>query len=151
MPTYVSDKGRWFPAKEKIGLINYSKEAFEYEGKVINPGDPFIYEGPDRAAYKVLKEQGIDFLGVDFRHDPEFLQSVRNQGFETGERGVKKYLEHIGYDEKKIDEMFKDKINKTQAHEVPKAVLETPVNSGGRDFSGMTKGVKGGWSEIPAL
>lgn len=61
MPSYDSKDGVWIPKIEKVALIN--KETDE----------PFIYEGPDRAAFAYLKEQGVDHLGVPFDKDPDII------------------------------------------------------------------------------
>jgi len=54
MPTWVSKRGKWLPAKEKIGLVNKSEKVITYNGVEIQPGDPFVYDGPDREALKSL-------------------------------------------------------------------------------------------------
>jgi len=132
MPSFISDKGVWSPAKEEIGLINKSEKIIEYKGKKIKPGQPFIYNGPDREALKLLNEQGAGTLGTDFRHDPEFRQAVRNQGFET----VEDYLKNIEYDEEADTKKFKEKAASVKAHEVPEKVEQIKTMGGGKDFSG---------------
>jgi hypothetical protein len=132
MPTFISNKGLWNPAKETIGLINKSEKVIIYEGKDIQPGEPFIYKGPDREALKMLHEAGASSLGTDFRHDPEFLQAVRNQQFDS----VDEYLKHIGYDEEAETKKFKERSATVKAHEVPNKVAEIKSMGGGKDFSG---------------
>ena len=64
-PTFVSKDGIWHPAKEKIGLVNRSGKTKTIDGKRIKPGDPYIYEGADRAALFVLyQDKLIAFLDV---------------------------------------------------------------------------------------
>ena len=132
MPTFVSNKGLWSPAKEEVGLINKSDKVIEYDGKKIQPGQPFVYSGPDREALKMLNIAGAATLGTDFRHDPEFRQAVRNQGFES----IEEYLKHIGYDEEADTKKFKEKTAKVKAHEIPERVKKIDAMGGGKDFSG---------------
>ena len=132
MPSFVSNKGLWSPAKEEIGLINKSEKVIDYDGKKIQPGQPFIYNGPDREALKMLEDSGAATLGTDFRHDPEFRQAVRNQGFEN----IDAYLKHIDYDEAVDEKKFKEKTATVKAHEIPARVAKINVMGGGKDFSG---------------
>lgn len=61
MASYDSKDGVWIPKIEKVALID--KES----------GEPYIYEGPDRAAFEYLKAQGVDHLGVPFYKDSEII------------------------------------------------------------------------------
>ena len=132
MATFTSNKGVWSPAKEQVGLINKSDKIIEYDGKKIQPGQPFVYNGPDREALKMLNLEGVATLGTDFRHDPEFRQAVRNQGFED----VEDYLKHIGYDEEADAKKYKEHTAHVKAHEIPKRVAQINTMGGGKDFSG---------------
>ena len=132
MPNFVSDKGKWVPAKEKIGLTNKSNKDITYKGKVIKPGDPFIYDGPCREALKMLNETHEAHLGSDFRHDPEFMQAVRNMGFQN----VAEYLLAIGYDEEADTKKAKEKMATIKAHEIPERVNEISIMGGGKDMAG---------------
>ena len=140
MPSFISDGGLWSPAKETIGLINKSDKVIKYQGKEINPGEPFIYVGPDREALKMLHEAGAATLGTDFRHDPEFLQAVRNQQFDD----IEQYLKHIGYDEEAEKKKFKERTATVKAHEVPTKVEQIKAMGGGKDFSGNKDNDVGG-------
>ena len=95
MPNYISKGGKWYPAKEKVALKNYSEKAIEnpstdekLKGEEIKPGEDYIYSGPDRAALFNLWTDKVETLGQDFRQDPEFLQAVRNMGYSS----YKKYV-----------------------------------------------------------
>lgn len=143
MPSYVSHKGVWYPAKEKVALTNKSKKAFTYQGKVINPGDPFIYEGPDREALRELFAEGQETRGQDFRRDPEFIQACRNRGFNT----VDDYLAFINYDEAADDKKFKEKAAQVTSHEISERVKELNFMGGGKDTSGAGKSFIGGFGE----
>ena len=160
MATFVSDRGLWHAAKEHIGgLVYQGKESINKEdlpksivisGEVLNPGDPFIYNGLDREALKMLNKEGYDLKGVqvignDFRHLPEFLQAVRTMGFNS----VDEYLAHLGYDEKKDEAEFKSKAGRVSAHEVTKSVDAINILAGGRnqgDPSGESN-IIGGFGE----
>ena len=139
MPTFISQRGKWSPAKEELTLTNVgddpikSKYVFgtKKEG-VAMPGEGFVYRGPDREAVKMLKEAGEETLGQDFKNDPEFRQIVRNQGFQT----VEEYLEYLGYDEEADEKDFQKKAVQIKAHEMPKIVKEMKVMGGGQDRSG---------------
>lgn len=128
MPNFISDNGKWYPAKEKVGLENKSDASFEYDGKTIEPGEPFVYEGPDREALKELELQGLEFLGKDFRNDPEFLQGIRNMGFQD----VEDYLSVVGYNEDKAKKDFKEKASKVKSHEIKERVQAIKVLAGGQ-------------------
>ena len=156
MPNYISHKGVLHPAKEKVALTNTSDKPFEYNGEMVAPGDPFIYEGPDRASInELVKVNGLDInpekkieelqvtFGTDFRHDPEFLQAIRNMQFNT----VEDYLKWIGYDEEAEDKKFKEKASVVRKHELPKRKKENLFVGGGKDFSGSKQDVIGGFGD----
>ena len=141
MPRFISNGGEWSPAKEQIGLINKSNEVFVYDGKEIQPGEHFIYDGPDREALKMLHEQGEEKLGKNFHHDPDFMQAVRNMGFDN----VKQYLKIIGYDEAKQKAEFEAKASVVSRHELPQRVREINIMGGGKDTSGNKADTIGGF------
>jgi len=139
MPTFISQRGKWSPAKEEITLTNVGDKKIESkyvfgtkEPGVAHPGEGFVYRGPDREAVKMLNEQGQETLGQDFTKDPEFRQIVRNQGFQSTEE----YLEYLGYDAEEDEKKFKEKVATIKAHEMPKLVKEIKVMGGGQDRSG---------------
>jgi hypothetical protein len=153
-PTFVSNKGLWYAAKEKIGGLVYAgKKAIKKEdlpesiiivGDVLNPGDPFMYDGADREALKMLGKEGFDLngdrvIGQDFRHNTEFIQSIRTMGFNT----VDEYLKFVGFDEKEDDKRFKEKAERTKSHEVERKVNAIEVLAGGKDMANP-----GGESEL---
>ena len=132
MPSFISKDGEFYPAKEKVGLTNKSNKPINYNGKVIQPNEPFIYEGPDRAALQLLHEMGETKLGSNFKYSPDFRQAVRNQGFET----VEQYLENIGYDAKKAEKEFNEKAVVINKHELPQKAREVIIMGGGKDTTG---------------
>lgn len=140
-----------YPAKEVVNLVNKSNKTIksdcifgtEKEG-VAKPGEPFIYKGPDREALKMLNESGGEFLGMDFKRDPEFRQASRTQGFES----IDEFLEYLGYDEKQADKEFEKKASIVSSGEIPKRVKEIKAMGGGRDTSGNSKNdVIGGFGD----
>ena len=152
MPTFVSNCGKWEAAKEKINLIYKGKKSIPKEelpqgvtisGEFLNPGDPFIYDGPDREALRYLHSLGEDHLGMDFRHNPEFLQSVRNMNFNS----VDEYLKWCGYDAAKEQARFQEKIAFVKSHEIPQRVEALEVLAGGRDYTGSGNDTVGGFGE----
>ena len=147
MPQYTSCKGTWHPAKEQIGLVNKSESEIEHNGKKIKPGEHFIYEGPDREAIKELFIAKQETFGSDFRRDTEFLQSVRNMGFEAGEKGVEAYLKFIGYDEEADDKKFKEEASVINRHTLPQRHKEILAMGGGNDTSGAKQDVIGGFGD----
>lgn len=145
MPTFISKGGKWFPAKETVGLVNKSTKIIKYNGQDIQPGEPFVYKGADREALKMLHEQGVETLGSDFKNDPEFRQAVRNQGFEN----VEQYLKHIGYDEDGENARFTKTAEEVKSHDIPKKVKEIKTLAGGKDFSGnKDNDVIGGFGDM---
>lgn len=152
MPSFTSNKGVWYPARETIGLVYHGdKEILKEDlpkgvtinSDVLKKGQPFLYDGPDRAALGVLAERKVESFGRDFRHDPEFLQAVRNMGFSS----VEDYLKHVGYDEKADQKKYKEKTAKVRAHEIPQRVAEIKVMGGGRDTSDGAQHRYGGFGE----
>lgn len=155
MPTFISKGGILHPAKEKVSLKYKGKNSIPKDklpmgvtisGDALNPGDDFLYDGPDRASLNMLyQEEGgeASTLGQDFRNDPEFIQSVRNRGFNT----VDEYLKSIGYDDKKEEEKFSKKASSVQAHELEKRVNEIEVLAGGKDYTGSGEDSIGGFGE----
>ena len=154
MANWNSDKGKWHPMKERVALKNYSEEVIKnpstdekYKGEEIKPGEDYIYSGPDRAALYELWQVRAESFGEDFRTNPDFLQAVRNMGYSS----YKKYLKDIGFDEKKIDEKFKEKAEKVNMHELPKRVKALNTLAGGRDTSGGGNDMTGDFNSPPGF
>jgi hypothetical protein len=106
MAQFISVRGRFFPALEEVALTYNGKTEIPKEklsknitiaGEVLKPGGSYIYKGPDREAMYILHKEGVQFLGEDFEHDPEFLQKVRAMNFNS----IEDYLKFIGYDKSK--------------------------------------------------
>ena len=144
MSTFVSKRGEWYPAKERVGLVNRGDKEIELEdGRKVAPGDPFIYEGGDRAAIQLLQDQGVEHLGQDFFNDPEWRQSIRNKGFEDPDD----FLKMIGYNQEEDEKNFKATAAVINKHELPKGTKEILQMGGGRDHSGNRQDTIGGFGE----
>lgn len=154
MARFVSFRGKMYPANESVSLIYAGKNKIAKEDlpdtvtipenqKFLEPGQSFLYNGPDREALKMLHEQGVEYLGQDFMEDPEFMQISRNRGFNT----VKEYLKAIGYDEAKDEAEFKKRASIVSMHELPQRVAEINVLGGGKDMSGNKADIIGGFGE----
>lgn len=145
MPKYHSKAGVWHPAKEKVGLTNLSGKVKVVNDKEVQPGEPYVYEGPDRAALFELFLAKVETFGQDFRKNPEFLQAIRNQGFNN----VDEYLKFVGYDEKMVEEEFQKKASVVNKHELPERVKSIETLGGGGDTTGTAKPRYGGFGEQP--
>jgi len=151
MATLVSKLCEWYPAKEKVSLKNKSGKTITVGGKKIGPGEDFIYEGPDRGALMLLEKVGTvnaecnKVLGENFMKNTEFLQSVRNMGFNDTES----YLAFIGYDKEKEEENFKKKASVVTNHDLPKRAEEAKIIGGGQDTSGGGLDRYGGMGPVP--
>lgn len=139
MPEFVSIGGEWKPKKESAMMVNTFGKTIESEfvvgpdgSHVVKEGENFLYNGPDREAVKVLKEEGVEFMGKHFKSDPEFLQAVRNMGFND----VDAYLKHVGYDEKSDKEKQEKLACIVNKHEPPEKTDEVLAMGGGKDMSG---------------
>ena len=141
MPRYVSKEGVWFPAKEKVGLTNQSNKVIKVDGKDVNPGEPFIYEGADRSALYELWKEKQETFGVDFRRNPDFLQMLRDLGFKSAED----YFAFVGYDAEKSQKDFEEKAMKVTSHEIARTVRAIEQLGGGKDFSGQGNDRYGGF------
>jgi hypothetical protein len=141
MPTYISKDGMWYAAKEKVALQNITGKVKVVNGVEVLPGEPYIYEGPDRAALFELYKAGVETFGIDFHNDPELISRVRQLGYKT----VDAYAKVMGYDKKKIEEAFIKNASVIQKHELPKRVADLDLMGGGKDFSGQGKDKKGGF------
>jgi hypothetical protein len=141
----------FFPAIESVSLKYEGKTSIPKDklskyitisGDALNPGEMFLYKGPDREAMYMLKEQGVEYLGQDFEHDPEFLQKVRALNFAS----IKEYLEFIGYNEGKDRNRFEGLAKKVSIHELPSREAEDFILAGGKDSAGNND-IIGGFGE----
>lgn len=75
MPSFISDKGIWKPARERAIVVNQQS------------GEMEIYDGPDRQAEMMMKAKG-GTMGRDARKDPDNIKRARELGMD-----VETYLE----------------------------------------------------------
>jgi hypothetical protein len=141
MAKFISKGGKCYPAKEKVSLTYngdktvYKKdlpEYFVFDGDKLEPGDPFIYQGPCRDALKMLEEAGEDHLGMDFRDCSEFQDFInqKHQG------NTAQYLKRKGYNKEKEDADFEKRAVIVNKHELPQRVKEIKAMGGGQDRTG---------------
>lgn len=140
MANFVSILGKVVPAKERVILINQSNKTIKnpsapyskYADEEVQPGQQFIYEGPDRQACYELWLAGVEHFGQDFRKSPEFLQMLRSLEF----KNEKDYFKFIGVDIDKEKEKAEVTASIVTMHELPKKVEAIRTLGGGKDFSG---------------
>ena len=137
MPQFISKDGVWYPAKEKVALIDHKGT----DGR--QPGEPYIYEGADRAALFELYKAGVETFGVDFHRDPELLHRVKNLGF----KDIDEYANAVGYDKEKIEAEFKKKAEVVSKHDIPKKVKAIQKLGGGIDTTGQGEDKYGGFGQ----
>ena len=145
MPRFVSNEGVWFPGKEKVALVNRSNKTRTVNGKKVKPGEPYIYDGADRAALFMLHEQNVETLGSNFRGNPDLVQRVRQLGFEN----MDAYLNFMGYDKEKSEENFKRNVAVITKHELEQGVKMINRLGGGQDFTGQGQDKLGGFGRQP--
>ena len=80
MPSYVSNKGVWTPAKEET-YVDYSTSKLK-----ANKGKKsYSYSGPDRAAVEQLKEAGQESFGQSAERDADNIMRARQLGMTVEE------------------------------------------------------------------
>ena len=139
MPKYISKDGVWHPAKEKVPLVDHKGT----DGR--KKGDPYIYEGPDRAALLELFRAGEDHFGRDFHHDADLLRRIRELGY----KNINDYAKAVGWDKEKVEKDFNEKAAKVNVHDLPKKVKAIQQMGGGKDLSGGGQDRLGGFGTQP--
>lgn len=147
MPRFVSKDGVWFPAKEKVSLTNITDKVKVVDGKEIEPGDPYIYEGPDRAAEFELFQAGVKNFGIHFKDDPDLINRARQLGY----KDVAEYAKAVGYDAEKVRQEFEKNAAVVTKHELPERKEGIKTFGGGRDFSGQGNDVPGAFGKPKEL
>lgn len=130
MGTWISKGGVWYPAKEKVGLKK-------------KDGEPFIYEGPDRDALLELFRQKVETLGMDFKHDPDLLNRVKQLGY----KDIKEYAKAVGYDAEQVEKDFNEHASVVNKHELPARVEAIDQLGGGTDTTGGGENYVGDFGE----
>ncbi len=172
MSTWVSDeKGILHPAKERVALKNYSDKAIRLKKKsddgkeyteTIQPGEDYIYEGPDRAALfqwweengrispeEMKKLDGNVTMGEDFRGNQEFREQFAKARQMFGFNTVEDYLTYLGYDSAKSHQKFLEKASITTKHDMPQRINEIKKLGGGQDYATGKLNRYGGFGDAP--
>jgi len=144
MGTWISKNGVMVPAKEKVGLVNNTGKTITVDGKQVAPGEPYVYEGPDRSATEYLKEQGVESLGRNFWEDPELIGRVR----QIHNCSIKEYMEMMGYNEKTTVDEFNKKLSEVVLHKDPPRKSGNKFNSGGRNTAGNSGHYEGDFGDL---
>lgn len=154
MPNWISKGGLMYPAKERVALTNNSDKPIIVDGKEIQPGEPYIYEGSDRAAeYELAQMYGVDeegkpkqgYIGIDCLKDPEMIMRAKQLGYNT----VDEYARAMGYNPELAEKQIKEKEKVIVKHEQPKKSEGIRKSGGGTDFSGQGEDVYGGFGNNP--
>lgn len=150
MAKFISIGGEWSPRVEQFSMTNTFGKVLESDLIVgpdgshkVNPGEIFIYTGPDREAVKMLKAENLEFFGRNFKSDPEFLQATRNMGFNSPDE----YLKMIGYKEEEVVEKQKKEAKVIKRGGIKKVAEEVAYLAGGKDTSGNKNDFIGGFGE----
>jgi len=137
MPKFISDEGVWVPAKEKVALVRVNEDGNE---------EPFIYEGPDRAAMEMLKDMDlaeVGYMGQHFTENVDLFELARAKGYDN----VEEYVKRLGYKSEKAKELV-EKYKKTyHTHEAPKKVQGTTFSGGGVNTATGQGNKLGGFGE----
>lgn len=114
MPSFISKMGVWEPAPE------YHVDPKAPRGKE-------VYEGPDRAALDMLKEEGVESLGTNIPNQ-DMLVLARQLGYNT----VDEYLEAmVPGAKKRSEEAYKKAKGIVETHADTPKVAPIKVPSGG--------------------
>lgn len=132
MPSWVSKNGVVVPAKEKVALTDPKT------------GEPYIYEGDDRAALEYLKEQNATHLGRPFWEDPELIGRVR----QIHNCSMKEYMEMMGFDEKTTLVEIEKNLSQPITHTEPKRNKATRQRSGGANTAGTSGHYEGDFGDL---
>lgn len=128
MPTWISKDGVQKPALEKVMLTNPKT------------GEPYLYEGPDRAAIKYLQDNNVTELGIDFRKDPEIINRARQFNMTVDE-----WCQiHLNPDEKRKAD-FAQKEKEINFHAPPAKKKATEFRGGGINIANPKASKLGGF------
>lgn len=144
MSTWISKNGVQVPAKEKVALVNDTGKTIIVDGKPVAPGEPYIYEGPDRAATEYLKSEGVTHLGRNFWEDPELIGRVR----QIHQCSMKEYMDMMGYNEKTTEDEFNKKLSEVNLHKETPRKSGSKFNSGGRNTAGNSGHIEGDFGDL---
>ena len=143
MPSYNSKDGVVTPAREKVSLVNETGKTITVNGKQIQPGEPYIYEGPDRAAVEYLKEQGVDHLGQHFTKDPEIIMRARQFNMTVDE-----FCQTAYYTDEMRARMQAEAASQTVLHRDLPRKSASQFRSGGANTAGSSGHYSGDFGDL---
>ena len=117
MPLFHSKDGVWFPGKEKVALIDKN-------------GEPYVYEGPDRAALELLAKEynGAQTMGQPFWEDAETIERAHEKKMTVDEFcKVKLHPQDVR------DKDFEVRASKVNLHKSPDKKAGIRSASGGKN------------------
>ena len=158
MPKGISEEGMVFAARERVVLrnntdkvlINPSDENSRYHGEEVQPGEEYIYEGPDRGFQELLKEMGAEnegYLGQPFEQNPEMIQLARQKHYTS----VKEMVEMEGYDKELTKKRVEEAKKKVNSHKLPEKKPGQKFSGGGRNTTGGGNEIQGDWGDLPKI
>lgn len=119
MPSYISKDGVCRPAIEKVALVDKN-------------GEPFIYDGPDRAATEYLKTTGEDHLGMPFWEDPEIIDRAHER-----RKTVEEFCKTSIHTKEKREKEYAEKVKEKVLHKLPtRKPMQKASQSGGMNTAG---------------
>lgn len=156
--------GKWHPAKERVALKNLSGKVVTVKQKdkngkefiqEVQPGEDYIYEGPDRAAlfelYLIDKTGNTTTIGENFRSNIEFMESYAKYRNMFGFTSVEEFLKYLGWDEEKAKEEFERKAAVIKKHDLPRRVDIINKLGGGKDTANSGLDKMGGFGDPDEL
>lgn len=133
MASFDSKDGVWIPKTEKVALVERES------------GEPFIYEGPDRAALDYLKKEGVDHLGVHFTKDADIIFRAKQLNMTLEE-----FCELHKNTEAERKKTF-DAAHATKVLHRPTPRKEGVKDlGGGKDFANQKNNMSGALGELPS-
>ena len=158
MPKFISEEGVYVPSIERVALknksdetiINPSMEGSKYFGEEVKPGEDFIYEGLDRAAIKMIKEQegeDAETMGTHFTESTELFELARSKGYDS----VEDYVKKLGYNSDKAKAIAAKNKKKINTHSLPPKVKGKKISGGGTNQTGSGGDLMGGFGAEPTL
>jgi len=145
MPTWVSVHGKWEPAQERSRAVNKSGKEIEIDGDIVEPGEDFIYKGPDRGALDVLAEKGVKSLGENPAENPDVIEHIRRLGYKTFEEYAEAKGVDIEGEKTKAKEVLKKQVNKNKKPNRVKSSLPT-----GNESVSTAEELNGGFGNTPS-
>ena len=158
MAKFISDEGIQYPANERIGLknetkemmINPSVEGSRFYGEEVEPGDDYIYEGPCRDAIKILTDLGLypdpGFMGEHYTTNNDLINLAKYKHYDTVQDYVKG---EVHYDAEEAQNKIKEYREKFFSRKPAERVKPIKPISGGRNTAGTEGSISGGMGDIP--